>query len=248
MTRLKILVIIKIAGLLLLLLSVLPSFAQPEQKLGNWIGVTSSQRFTEKWSTFLQGELRTWEIASNLNELLWRGSVLYDFTLKHRGEFGYVRVDTWPYEDEPYRKFFENRMFQSFLIKAQLGPFKFDNRFRLEQRWITTQEEGTKYSNRVRYMLAFKLPLNDKTGNPGKNFIRVFNELFWDFDSFDYWFDREAGKSGLNQNRLYGGLGRKLTEKSTLQFGFLWQHRPSADFFRLILGYSHNFDLRKGIG
>ncbi len=38
------------------LASVIPSVAQdPEHKLGNWIGATSSMRFSDKWSLFLQG-------------------------------------------------------------------------------------------------------------------------------------------------------------------------------------------------
>lgn len=56
--------------ILLLSTNVSSSASDPQQKLGNWIGATSSMRFTDHWSLFVQGELRTWEMASNLNELL----------------------------------------------------------------------------------------------------------------------------------------------------------------------------------
>ena len=34
-----------------------------EDKLGNWIGVNSTVRFSDHWSIFGQGELRLWEPA-----------------------------------------------------------------------------------------------------------------------------------------------------------------------------------------
>jgi hypothetical protein len=46
-------------------------------------------------------------------------------------------------------------------------------------------------------------------------------------------------------NRLYLGGGRKTGAPSKLQLGVIWQHRPNADLFRLVVGYNHNFDLRE---
>lgn len=232
--------------LLMLLLAPAKSvFAQPEQKLGNWIGATSSMRFSDRWSLFLQGELRTWEMASNLNELLWRIGGVYQINDKLSVALGYVRVDTWPYDDEPYKKFHENRIYQDFVMKTKWGSkLSVQHRFRLEQRWITTQIDGVDYSNRIRYMLSFNYPISVNPEKQTSNYIAVFNEIFLDLDKFDYWFNRNAGYSGLNQNRLYAGVGRKFNSKSALQLGLLWQHRPHTDFLRLVLGYSGNFDFR----
>ena len=219
--------------------------ADGEGKLGNWIGATSQLRYTDNWSLFLQGELRTWEMASNLNELLWRAAGHYDFSKKYMGALGYVRVDTWPFNSNRFRKFYENRAYQEFLIKSKWGKIKIDHRFRLEQRWITRDETGTEYSNRARYKLGITHPLSNDTITPGTNFIKVFNEIFVDFDRLGYWFDPEGERIGLNQNRLYAGVGRQLSTLSNFQIGLMWQHRPNADFLRLILSYSHNFDFRK---
>jgi hypothetical protein len=222
------------------------AFAQPEKKLGNWIGATSSMRFTDHWNLFLQGELRTWEMASNLNELLWRIGGVYQINDKLSAAAGYVRVDTWPYDNEPYRKFYENRIYQDFVIKSKWGKnVNIQNRFRLEQRWITTENFGTEYSNRIRYMLSFNIPISQNLEKQTSNYVAIFNEIFLDFDRFDYWFNREGDKFGLNQNRLYAGVGHRFSSNSALQFGTLWQHRPNADFFRLVLGYTQNFDFRK---
>ncbi len=217
----------------------------PESKLGNWIGAQSTLVFTDHWSFFLQGELRTWEFFHNLNELLWRFAPYYNINKRYMVSIGYVRVDTWPYDDEPYQKFDENRLYEEFLISSKWGKkLKVKHRFRLEQRWITTIEYGTEYSNRIRYKLGFTLPLKGETIEPGGYYLTLLNEIFWDFDRFDYWFDREAGESGLNQNRLLAGIGRQISSMSKFQAGIMWQHRPKADFWRLILTYTHNIDFR----
>ena len=93
-------------------------------------------------------------------------------------------------------------------------------------------------------MLQYTHPLNSDTIKPGTYFITLLNEIFVDFDRGDYWFNLEGGEAGLNQNRLYVGAGRQLTALSNLRLGLMWQHRPNADFWRLLLSYAHNFDFR----
>lgn len=221
--------------------------SDPQQKLGNWIGATSSLRFSDHWNLFLQGEVRTWEMLYNLNELLWRIAPIYDINKNSLVSIGYVRVDTWPYEEELYDKFDENRFYQEYLVKHPWGKVKVNHRFRVEQRWITTTEYGTEYSNRLRYKIGFTIPLGKPKVEPGTYFIKALNEIFVDVDRFDYWFDYEERAVGLNQNRLMATVGRQLTKLSSFRIGFMWQHRPKADFARLIVAYSHNFDFRKDV-
>jgi hypothetical protein len=219
---------------------------EPEHELGTWIGATSSLRYSDKWSLFLQGELRTWEFADNFNELLWRVAGHYDVNPKNMLAFGYVRVDTWPYTDEGLRKFYENRTYQEYLHKLPLGWGKLKNRFRLEQRWISTSEYGTEYSNRFRWKIGYTHQLKNREGGASKWYLTALNEIFIDFDNNGYWFNLNGFDKGLNQNRLYLGGGRKTGPLAKLQIGLLWQHRPEADFVRFVLGYSHNFDFRGG--
>jgi len=143
-----------------------------------------------------------------------------------------VRVDTWPIEEGGLRKFYENRFYQELLIKSKWGKFKVSHRFRLEQRWITTPEYGKEYSNRGRYMLGFIYALG---GSP--NYLALVNEIFVDFDAGDYWFNLEGAEAGLNQNRVLLAIGRQFTPVSKLQLGVMWQYRPKADFWRLVLGF-----------
>ena len=93
-------------------------------------------------------------------------------------------------------------------------------------------------------MLQYTYPLNKDAIEPGAYFIQAFDEIFVDFDAGDYWFNLEGAEAGLNQNRLYVGAGRQLTALSNIRLGLLWQHRPNADYLRLVLACAHNFDFR----
>ena len=90
-----------------------------EDKLGNWLGVNSTVRFSDRWSLFGQGEVRFWEAASDLNETLFRIAGHYDINQMAMVGLGYVRVDTWPYDDdnESGRERIENRLYQQFAMK-----------------------------------------------------------------------------------------------------------------------------------
>jgi len=92
---------------------------------------------------------------------------------------GYVRVDTWPYDDddESGRERIENRFYQQFALRQTWARAKFEHRFRLEQRWFP-KNDGDGYSNRGRYRLQVTIPLNHATIQPGACFINTFNETF----------------------------------------------------------------------
>jgi hypothetical protein len=220
------------------LLGIMAGAAQAEDgddKLGNWLGVNSTVRFSDHWSLFGQGEVRFWEAASDLNETLFRIAGHYDINKIAMVGLGYVRVDTWPYDDGGDRVREENRLYQQFAMKQAWARARFEHRFRLEQRWFP-KNDGDSYSNRGRYRLQVTIPLNHATMQPGTYFINTFNETFINFDDGDRDFD---------QNRLYVAGGHQFTPGSNLQLGLLWQARSSEDFFRLQFYYTHNFDLRK---
>ena len=220
------------------LLGILAGAAQAEDgddKLGNWLGVNSTVRFSDHWSLFGQGEVRFWEAASDLNETLFRIAGHFDINKIAMVGLGYVRVDTWPYNDGGSREREENRLYQQFAMKQAWARARFEHRFRLEQRWFQ-KNDGDDYSNRGRYRLQVTIPLNHETMQPGTYFINTFNETFINSDDGDRDFD---------QNRLYVAGGHQFTPGSNLQLGLLWQARSSEDLFRLQFYYTHNFDLRK---
>jgi hypothetical protein len=203
-----------------------------EDQLGNWLIYNGTIRFADHWSVFTEAQLRLWEVASNVNETILRAAAHYSFTPEVMVGLGYLRADTWPFEDSE-RERIENRLYQQFGLLISWNRTRFDHRYRVEQRWL--RESGDiHYSTRLRYRLQVTTPLNRESMEPGAIFLNFYDEIFIGFDRARV----------FDQNRLYGAGGYQFTELSNLQLGLLWQARASADFFRLQIFYTHNFDFR----
>ncbi len=201
-------------------------------ELGNWLIYNGTFFFSDHWSLFTEGQVRLWEVASNVNELLVRVAAHYNFTPDVMVGLGYVRADHWPFEDGD-RDRIENRLYQQFAIRHFVGRALFEHRYRLEQRWLK-RNDVTDYSNRARYRLQVTTPLTRPTMEAGVFFINAYDEIFISFDDV----------RAFDQNRFYVAGGYQFTRLSNLQLGLLWQARTSADFFRLQIFYTHNFDFR----
>ena len=216
----------------------------PENHLGSWVGANSTLRLTDRWSLFAQGEVRHWKLASDLNEILLRGAVHYDFSPRVMGGLGYVYVDFSPFEEGANggRDLTENRLYQQLALKQSWARATLEHRIRLEQRWfdksgVDDYKPGTTdYSNRGRYRLQVVIPVNHESLQSGTYFINLNNETFLNIGEEEKVFD---------QNRLAMGGGHQFTPYTNLQLGLLWQARRSDNFFRLQLYYTHNFDLRQ---
>jgi hypothetical protein len=207
-----------------------------EDQLGNWLIWNGTLRFSDRWSVFTDGQLRLWEPAWNIEEVLLRSAVHYDITPKLFVGLGYLHTNVWG-SDEPVnagRIRSENRIYQQLTYRHNVKKPILEHRFRYEQRWIDTFDD-TEFGTRFRYRIQLTIPLNNPTLEPGTNFVNIYNEFF---------VNNKGGEPSLEQNRLYAAWGRKFTRQATLQLGLLWQHRSPGDYFRLQVFYTHNFDFR----
>lgn len=231
----------KKTSLLLALLFTISNFAQQigDDKLGTWHMYFGTNRVSEKLSIHTEGQLRYYEQAENFNQLLLRTGLNYHINPVAIATFGYGYISTDPtFED--FRllggdaivedsRIIEHRIFEQLILKNTVGQFKFEHRYRLEQRFINDSDFGGKDTqHRARYRLQVTLPLTDIF------FLNVYDEIFLNLQ------DRVFG-----QNRLYAALGLNVTENLSVQAGYLKNHFPSANFDRLQIGVFFNTDLRK---
>jgi hypothetical protein len=228
-----------VVGLLSILLvfsaSLTNASEDPEDELGTWLIWNGALRFSDRWSVFTDGQIRFWEPAGNLEEILLRAAGHYDLNAKMTVGLGYLYTNVWPYEGDvgEGRTRLEHRIYQQFVYRHRWGRTSIEHRFRFEQRWIDYFDE-TEFATRGRYRLQITVPLNRPKIEPGANFLNFYNEFF----------TNRGGEPSLEQNRLYAAWGRQFTGNSNLQLGLLWQHRSPGDFFRLQVFYTHNFDFR----
>ncbi|MFS4491453.1 DUF2490 domain-containing protein [Maribacter sp. 2308TA10-17] len=226
--------------LLLPLLFTISTFAQEigDDKWGSWHMYFGTNKVSEKLSIHTEAQLRYYENGKNFNQLLLRTGLNYHINPNAIATFGYGYISTDPtFED--FRAFgdillddskiSEHRIFEQFILKNTVGQFKFEHRYRLEQRFINDKDFGDKDTqHRARYRLQVTLPLTDIF------FLNLYDEIFLNLQDNVY-----------GQNRLYGALGVNVTENLSVQAGYLKNHFPTANFDRLQIGVFYNPDLRK---
>jgi hypothetical protein len=221
MKRLSILFALLISGI---------SIAQNtgEEDWGAWYMYFGTNKISEKLSIHSEAQFRFYETTSNFNQLLLRTGLNYHINPDAIVTLGYGYISTdGTFEEFPEEiNSKENRIFQQLILKNKVGEFRFEHRYRLEQRFIDFGETRDT-QHRARYRLQVTLPLTDTF------FINVYDEVFLNLQ------DQVFG-----QNRLYAALGLHITENSSLQIGYLKNHFNSSNFDRIQLGIFFNPDLR----
>jgi hypothetical protein len=120
---------------------------------------------------------------------------------------------------------------------------------RLEERFRRKVEEGTltsdyNFNYRIRYAVAFTIPLKGKQVTPQTPFVFINNELMINFGS-------EIVNNYFDQNRFFVGVGYQFTSALNAQIGYLnvFQQLPAYSTFRNIdairLYVFHNLDFRQ---
>ncbi len=229
-------------GKILLTLTFFPTFFATAQevgddRLGSWHMYFGTNRISENWSIHTEGQLRYFEQATNFNQLLLRTGLNYHLNPDALVSLGYAFIET----DGTFEEFdnevnsIEHRIFEQLILKNKVGRFSFEHRYRLEQRFIRFGENGSPdfrraTEHRIRYRLQVTLPLTKIF------FLNFYDEIFLNLQGDVY-----------GQNRLYGALGANITDKLSVQAGYLKNHFPTANFDRLQIGVFWNPDLRKKI-
>ncbi len=205
-----------------------------EEELGAWYMYFGMNRFAERWSLHTEAQWRLYQWDRNFNQLLLRTGVNYHIGQNAIATLGYAYIDTDPtYEEVPPQdlgfagnQVSENRIFEQFILLDKLWEFRFEHRYRFEQRFINFNGENDT-RHRARYRLQVTLPLTNTF------FINLYDEIFLNLQ--DEVFD---------QNRLYAALGVHLTENSSIQVGYLKNHFRNTNFDRLQFALFYNPDLR----
>ena len=213
------------ATLLLALLAstTLPAADRSDSNGHLWLNYVGDRPIgNSPWGVHLETQLRRADFGGDWQQFMLRPGINYAFTPKLNATLGYAYVETHPYGDYPALDVFpEHRIWQQLSYTHQAFSLEWQHRFRLEQRFIG--ELGAnggggfdvvnhRYENRFRYMLRTTVPLtSDK-----KTYLALWDEVFFNFG-------RNVSGNDFDQNRAFIGLGRKLTDTTRLEVGFLEQ-------------------------
>lgn len=170
------------------------------------------------WGVHLEVQNRLSDWGDDWQQLLIRPGINYTFSPALSVSAGYAFVKTYPYGELPVaHEFDEHRAWEQVLYKSTFFGLEWQQRVRLEQRWIeevTASGETARWrpENRFRYLLRTGIPLTESK----KTSLIVWNEVFLNFGG-------NIVGNHFDQNRAFLGIGQQLTPTTRLEVGFMEQ-------------------------
>ena len=202
-------------------------------ELGTWYMYFGQNKLSKDFSIHTEAQFRFYEPASNLEQILLRTGLNYHLYENNMVTAGYAWIYSDDFSDLDFTTT-EHRIWQQYIQVATCKRVKFEHRYRLEERWITS-DVGTTFKGRARYRVMMFVPLNKKKMEPKTVFAGIYDEVFLDLDADPF-----------DQNRLYGALGYQVNSQLSVQAGFLNQFKGNGDSFnRLQLAVFFNPNLAK---
>ena len=190
---------------------------------GNWLIYIGNKKVNSKWNIHNEVQYRNYDAIGDLEQLLLRTGLGYNLSENNHNlllGYGYILSQNYIADTQNKMDVNEHRIFQQFTSKQNVGSVSLSHRYRFEQRFVESD-----FKMRLRYFLAFKVPILKTETSPTKLYLSAYNEVFLNTES--YVFDR---------NRVYVGLGYQLNKNVRIETGYMSQlfENSSRDQFNLI--------------
>ena len=169
-----------------------------------------NNKLDEKFNIHNEVQYRNYNAVGDLEQLLLRTGLGYNLTPNNNNlllGYGFIRSENYQNLDTKL-VLNEHRIYQQFITKQSFGRVIFSHRYRLEERFVADD-----FKMRFRYFLATNVALNHKLLVPNTIYLSAYNEIF--INAKNQLFDR---------NRIYGGLGYKVSNNLKLEIGYMNQH------------------------
>ncbi|HRE52290.1 MAG TPA: DUF2490 domain-containing protein [Flavitalea sp.] len=213
-----------ILTVLIILISFATSKSQTVNQDMGWFMFVNNTKFSDKWGMALDVQVRSEAEWRGVRNLLFRPAITY-FTGKNTNlSLGYLYTIMYLGDDAVKESLTENRIFQQFVANHKLSSVFVSHRFRLEQRFIETEDDNI-FAQRFRYFFRLIQPLRkEQDGFTGGPFIAFQNEAFLNVQN------KERMNNRLfDQNRIYGAFGYRLSPKLDVEMGYLNQYAKSVN-------------------
>jgi len=196
--------------------------------LGTWLIYFGSQKINNKWNIQSDFQYRDYRILGQRNQFLARAGLGYNLKAQNHNlllGYAYVATDSYDEFDLSTGTKIENRIYQQYLYKNKLGSNSLTHRFRLEERFFSSE-----FGLRGRYFISLQKPI----WNKNSTYLSMYNELFIDIKGAQ--FDR---------NRFYSGLGMGITESLRIETGYMIQAQKNNTRGQIQLILFNNLPIKK---
>jgi hypothetical protein len=190
---------------------------------GNWLIYIGNKKVNSKWNIHNEVQYRNYDAIGDLEQLLLRTGLGYNLSENNHNlllGYGYILSQNYIADTQNKMDVNEHRIFQQFTSKQNIGSVSLSHRYRFEQRFVESD-----FKMRLRYFLAFKVPIIKTETSPSKLYLSAYNEVFLNTES-----------DVFDRNRVYGGLGFQLNNNVRIEAGYMSQlfENSSRDQFNLI--------------
>ena len=146
--------------------------------------------------------------GGKMNQLLLRPALSLKLNRFVTAHSGYAYVVTY----QP-KTFYENRLWQQLALSNRLLRGSLLNRTRLEERYIQNIDG---VGMRLRHMVWLRHPVGIRD-----LYLSIYDELFVNLNTLP-----KGPASGIDQNRLFVGIGKRLMKRANVraEFGYMHQY------------------------
>jgi hypothetical protein len=190
-----------------------PSFANVDHDLQLWTPVTFDTRIYRNLRGYMEVNTRIGDNITQLNQLLVRPALQYRVNERCSLFAGYLWGTTYQNGDVLH----EHRLWEQVLLEKDIKRLSILNRTRLEQRMFPHLADT---GNRLRHMLKLEYDLNPKL------YLVASDELFINLNSV-----KNGPQGGIDQNRLFAGVGVRPLPKTRVEIGYQFQYINRTDQF-----------------
>ena len=213
-----------------------------------WLGYFNQTRFTNKSGMWLDLHLRTTgNFVDNIGMTIARAGYTYYLSDQVKLTAGYAYVTKYSTTGGPNVP--EHRPWQQIQWTEKKSWFNMMQWIRLEERFKQKVSAGElidaySFNYRIRYNMAFTIPLKGKQVVDKTPFLFVNNEVMINFG-------KEIVNNYFDQDRAFIGFGYQFTSHLNAQLGYMYvfQQLPEGNKYLNInsirLFVFHNLDLRK---
>lgn len=207
---------------------------------GSWYTIVNKFKFTDKFYVSNVAQIRLVDFVEKTRIFLIAPGLNYKLGKTATASAGYMYLN---FSQEGIRipsVDYENRFYEAVSFSSTFGKIKMNQRFMLEQRYLTKLNGSELYQNRFRYRI--NLDFNIAKFKNGKHLLgKVSEELRLRFASgFD--------EPKFDQNNFGVFLGYKLLDNSKIYAGYQRNYYNLGDYWGdhlLHLMFTYDFDFTK---
>jgi len=181
-----------------------------------WISLNTVTKFNDHWGAIADAHLRSNDFFDQNSFYFLRGGIRYFVNPSINITVGYAHMWLAPTKDGWTTYSDESRIYQQVQLSSKIGKVSMLQRIRNEQRWnekIVNNAEtgGNRFSDRIRYLLSFDIPVFKKKTAPT---LVISDELLIQFG-------KEMVYNTFDQNRLFIGIKQSISPKLSFDFGYM---------------------------